>query len=211
MATSPRSSSRQRMQSRVELVTQQELPPRRAALGGLRQGRKDLDRWLALATEGDEETTDPQAEGACRFDLSAAQWRLVRNAPLVGFLMVAGADGTVLPQEQRALVRALEEGRHSPCELFQEVCRDLYRRRNTLLALFGADTFEQEQLSAAYRLVSEKQGPEEAERFKACLLKLARRVARASGGWISSCGWVRGVERRALADLARALGRHQRP
>src|SRR4051794_34975279 len=52
----------------------------------------------ALGLEGDDETTDPRAEGACLFDMTPEEWRFVRNAPLMGLLMVAGADGTVLPR-----------------------------------------------------------------------------------------------------------------
>jgi hypothetical protein len=159
-----------------------------------------------LAVEGDDETTAPRAEGACLFDLSPAEWRFVRNAPLVGFLMVAGADGKVMPWELAGLARALKRGKHATCELFQAVCRELYRQRGTLLQTFAADTFERAQLSEAYRLVSDKLGPDEAERFKECLMKLGREVAKASGSWLAACGWVRGVERRALAELSQAFG-----
>ena len=55
--------------------------------------------------------------------LSSEEWRFVRNAPLVGFLIVAGADGTVSSLERRALVDALETGKGSACGLFQAVCR----------------------------------------------------------------------------------------
>lgn len=161
---------------------------------------------IAPALDGDDETTDPRAEGACLFDMTPGEWRFVRNAPLMGLLMVAGADGTVLPWERRALVSALEEGKRSSCELFRAVCRELYRQRDLLLELFATDTFESDQLSEAYELVSEKLGAEEAEHFRACLLKLGRQVAKASGGWLASWGWLRGSERRALAELGRAFG-----
>ena len=97
---------------------------------------------IARALEGDDETTDPRAEGACLFDMTPGEWRFVRNAPLIGLLMVAGADGTVLPRERQALVSALEEGKRSSCELFRAVCRELYRQRDQLLAFFATDTFE---------------------------------------------------------------------
>ena len=158
------------------------------------------------ALAGDDETTDPRAEGACLFDMTPGEWRFVRNAPLMGLLMVAGADGTVLPQERQALVRALEEGKRSSCELFRAVCRELHRQRGQLLELFVTDTFAQEQLSEAYGLVSEKLGTEEAEHFRACLLELGRQVAKASGGWLASLGWLRGAEKRALVELGRAFG-----
>jgi hypothetical protein len=205
MAHAPQASSELRTQSHVEIATQQdpfsgvapvvflELPPEAEAL-------------RALVVEGDDETTDPRAEGACLFDLSPAEWRFVRNAPLVSFLVVAGADGTVFPVEQRALVRALDQGKHSSCEIFQAVCRELYRKRDTLLQSFASDTFERGQLSEAYRVVSGKLGPDEAERFKACVLKLGRQVAKASGGLLAACGWLRGVERRALTELSQAFG-----
>lgn len=204
MATPPRSFPEQRAQSHMELVTRK-LPVSGASPVFLHKALEEPETLLILGNEGDEERTDPRAEGACLFDLSVAEWRLVRNAPLTGFLLVAGADGTVHPRERRALVEALGEGKHSPCELFQAVCRDLYRRRATLLELFASDTFEREQLSEAYRLVSGKLGQDEAERFKACLLELGWRVARASGGLLASWGWVRGVERRALNALSEAL------
>jgi hypothetical protein len=166
---------------------------------------EEAERLLALAVEGDEEITDPRAEGSCRFDLSPAEWRFVRNAPLAGFLMVAGADGVVFPRELRAMLSAIEEGKRSSCEIFRAVCRELSRQRDTLLESFVSDTFECDQLSEAYRLVSGKLGEAEAERFKACLLKLAQQVARSSGGWLASWGWLRGVERRALTELSRAF------
>jgi hypothetical protein len=156
----------------------------------------------APALVADEEKTDPRAEGACLFELTPQEWRFVRNAPVVGFLIVASADGMVYPRERQALVRALEQGRRSSCELFRAVCRELYRQRDELMALFVSDTFEREQLSEAYRLIVEKLGQEEAERFKACLLTLGRKVARASGSLGASWGWLRGVERNALAKLA---------
>jgi tellurite resistance protein len=156
----------------------------------------------------DEEITDPRAEGACLFDLTPEEWRLVRNAPLAGFLIVAGADGQVLPKERRALVSALEDGRRSSSELFRAVCRELYRQRDTLVELFVTDTFEQGQLAEATRLVILKLGEQEAELFRASVLGLGRRVAKASGGLVASWGWLRAEERRALAELSLALGAH---
>ncbi len=204
MAHAPQSSAEPRTQSRVELATQQE------SLTGelpvfLLEVPQEAEALGALVVEGDDETTDPRAEGACRFDLSPAEWRFVRNAPLVGFLTVAGADGTVLPGELRSLVKGLEEGKGSSCEIFAAACRELYRRRDTLLQSFASDTFERDQLSEAYRLVSGKLGQSEAERFRASVMKLGWQVAKASGDWLAACGWVRGVERRALADLSKAF------
>lgn len=204
MAHAPQSSPEPRTQSRVEIATQQD-PFSGVAPVFLLEAPRGAERHRALVVEGDDETTDPRAEGACLFDLSPAEWRFVRNAPLVGFLMVAGADGTVFPREQRALVRALKQGKRSSCEIFQVVCRELYHKRDKLLRSFATDTFERDQLSEAYRLVSAKLGSEEAERFKACLLKVGRQVAKASGGLLAACGWVRGVEQRALAELSKAL------
>ena len=158
----------------------------------------------------DEEITDPQAEGACLFDLTAEEWRLVRNAPLAGFLMVAGADGTVLPRERQTLVSVIEEGKRSSSELFRAVCCELYRQRGTLMEIFVSDTFERGQLAEAYRLVIQKLGQEEAEQFRTCVLHLGQQVAKASGGLMASWGWLRGVERRAMADLSLALGLESR-
>jgi hypothetical protein len=195
-------------QHSLQLQTQQHIgrgPHARTEPVPFQEALEEVGTLLAFA-EGDEETTDPRAEGACLFDLTPEEWRFVRNAPLTGFLMVAGADGTVLPRERRALVRALEQGKSASCEIFRAVCRELYRQRNTLMGVLVSDTFEREQLSEAYRLVSGNLGAEEAERFKECLLKLGRQVAKASGGLIASWGGLRGVERRALAELATAFG-----
>jgi hypothetical protein len=137
--------------------------------------------------------------------MSAAEWRFVRNAPLASFLIVAGADGTVLPREQRALVSALEEGKGSPSPLFRTVCRELYRQRDRLMEILVSDTFERDQLPEAFSLVSGKLGSEEAEQFRASLLKLGRQVAQSSGGLLASWGWLRGVEKRALAELGDAF------
>jgi hypothetical protein len=205
MAHAPQSSPEPRTQSHVEMATQQD-PFSGLAPTFLLEAPQEAEALRALVVEGDEERTAPRAEGACLFDLSPAEWRFVRNAPLVGFLMVAGADGKVMPWKLRGLERALKRGKHASCEIFQVVCRELYRQRDTLLQSFATDTFERAQLSEAYRLVSEKLGPEEAERFKECLLRLCREVAKASGGWLATCGWVRGVERRALAELSQAFG-----
>jgi hypothetical protein len=205
MAHARQFSPEPRTQSRVEITTQQE-PFSGELPVFLLEASQDAEALRALVVEGEDETTDPRAEGACLFDLSPAEWRLVRNAPLVGFLMVAGADGTVYPRELRSLVKGLEEGKRSSCEIFRAVCSELYCRRDTLLPSFASDTFERDQLSDAYRLVSGKLGQDEAERFKASLLKLGHRVARASGGMLAACGWVRGVERRALAELSKAFG-----
>ncbi|HVG63749.1 MAG TPA: hypothetical protein VNA24_34615 [Hyalangium sp.] len=205
MAHAPQSSPELRTQSHVEMATQED-PLSGLASAFLLEGPQVAETLRALVVEGDDETTAPRAEGACLFDLSPAEWRFVRNAPLVGFLMVAGADGKVMPWELAGLARALKRGKHATCELFQAVCRELYRQRGTLLQTFAADTFERAQLSEAYRLVSDKLGPDEAERFKECLMKLGREVAKASGSWLAACGWVRGVERRALAELSQAFG-----
>lgn len=151
--------------------------------------------------ESDDEPTDPQAEGACLFDLSSEEWRFVRNAPLVGFLIVAGADGTVSSRERRALVAALEAGKDSASGLFQAVCRELYRKRARLTEIFVTDNLEQDQLLETYKLVSGKLGSQEADQFRACLLQLGREVAKASGGLMTSWGWLRGSEKRALAEL----------
>jgi hypothetical protein len=160
---------------------------------------------LSLSADTGEEKTEPRAEGACLLDLEPEEWRLVRNAPLIGFLIVAGADGTVPPRKRRALVSALERGRCSSCELFQAVCRELYRQCDTLAEAFVSDTFEGKHLSEAYTLVLRKLGPDEAERFRECVLELGRQVAMASGGLLASWGWLRGVEQRALVELAMAL------
>jgi hypothetical protein len=167
---------------------------------------EDTGAQREFLSDTSEEKTDPRAEGACLFDLSPLEWRLVRNAPVVSFLIVAGADGTVHPREQRALVSALEQGKRSSCELFRAVCRELYRQRDGLMGVFVSDTYEDAQLSEAYRLITENLGQDEAERFKACLLMLGWQVAKASGGLGASWGWVRSVERRAVAKLAAAFG-----
>jgi hypothetical protein len=205
MAHALQTSPELRTQSHVELATQQD-PFSVEAPVFLLETPQEAEQLRGLVLEGDDETTDPRAEGACLFDLSPAEWRFVRNAPMVGFLMVAGADGTVFPAERRALERALEEGKDSSCEIFQAVCRELHRKRDKLLQSLATDTFERGQLTEAYRLVSGKLGQEEAERFKACLLKLGHQVAKASGGLLAACGWVRSVERRALAELSNAFG-----
>jgi hypothetical protein len=171
----------------------------------LREVSGEAQALRGLIAEVAEEKTDPRAEGACLFDLTPQEWRFVRNAPVVGFLLVASADGTVYPREQQALVNALEQGKRSSCELFRTVCRELYRQRDELMALFVSDTFEHEQLSEAYRLIVEKLGQDEAERFKACLLTLSRKVARASGSLGASWGWLGRAERAALAKVASAF------
>ncbi len=159
----------------------------------------------SLLLDGDE-VTAPLSEGACQLDMTVEEWRLLRGAPVVGFLMVAGADGHVSASERRALFQALEEGKRSPSEAFQAVCRELFRERDTLMAEFiSTSALGCEPLSQACRLVRQKLGPEEAERFKTCLLKLGQQVASASDGLLSSLGWRRPVERRALAELAMAL------
>lgn len=160
-----------------------------------------------LALELGEEKTDPRAEGSCLFELSPQEWRYVRNAPVVAFLMVASADGTVFPRERMALVSALEQGKRSSSELFRTVCRELHRHRNDLMALFVSDTFESEQLTEAYRLIVEKVGQDEADRFKACLQMLSEKVARACGSFGATFGWFRGEERRALAKVATVFGK----
>ena len=167
----------------------------------LREAPEDTGALRERTTDGSEEKTDPRAEGACLFDLTPQQWRFVRNAPLVGFLIVAGADGIVHPRERRALVSALEQGKRSSCELFRTVCRELYRQRDRQVEMFASDTFEDEQLPEAYRLITQKVGQDEAERFKACLLMLGWQVAKASGVLGASWGWVRSTERRAVAKL----------
>lgn len=203
MAHAPQFFPEPQTQSRAELAIQEDSSTGELPVFLLEEPQGA--ETLPLVIEGDDETTDPRAEGACRFDLSPAEWRFVRNAPLVGFWMVAGADGTVLPGEMRSLVKALEEGQDSSCGIFGAVCRELYRRRSMLLQNFGSDTFESAQLSEAYRLVSGKLGQDEAERFRANVMKLGWQVAKASGDWLAACGWVRGVERRALAELSKAF------
>lgn len=173
----------------------------------LQQVPKEVPVPRELLRDASEERTDPRAEGACLFDLTPQEWRYVRNAPVVSFLLVSSADGTVFPREQRALVSALEQGKRSSCELFRTVCRELYRQRDELMALFVSDTFESEQLTEAYRLIVEKLGPDEAERFKACLLTLGEQVARASGSFGASWGWLGGAERRALGRVATSFGK----
>ncbi len=173
----------------------------------LQQVPKEVVVPRELLREESEERTDPRAEGACLFDLTPQEWRYVRNAPVVSFLLVASADGTVFPREQRALVSALEQGKRSSCELFRTACRELYRQRDELMALFVSDTFESEQLTEAYHLIVEKLGPDEAERFKACLLTLGEQVARASGSFGASWGWLGRAERRALARVSTEFGK----
>jgi hypothetical protein len=155
--------------------------------------------------EGDEERTDPWGEGACRLDLSREEWRLVRGAALLSFLRVAGADGEVQTWERRALVRALEDGKRSTCEVFRLVCAELFRERDGLLELLVGDSLGFAQLPEAYQVVERRLGHAEAERFRWCLLELGRRVAVASGGLFASWGWLRREERHALAELAIAL------
>jgi hypothetical protein len=153
----------------------------------------------------DAETTDPFAEGACLFDMSREEWRLVRRAPLLCFMLVAAADGQVSRRERRELVRALEDGRRSTCEVFRTVCRELHGKREELMAQLFSDAGGIEQLPEAYRVVASSLGREEAERFRWCLLEVGRRVAVASGGPFASWGWLRPEERHALAELAWVL------
>ncbi|HSP78390.1 MAG TPA: hypothetical protein VLQ93_07670, partial [Myxococcaceae bacterium] len=91
------------------------------ALGGTVILREVLEDGSELShldlgvEQEDAERTDPLAEGACFFDLTREEWRLVRSAPLLSFMLVAAADGRVSRQERRALVRALEDGKRSTC------------------------------------------------------------------------------------------------
>jgi hypothetical protein len=153
----------------------------------------------------DEERTDPRSESACRFDMSREEWQMVRNAPLLSFLMIAAVDGRVLPREQQALIRAVADGKRSTCEVFRVVCIELFRKRESLMAELVASSMGTEQIPEVYRLLAQRLGRDEAERFKWCLLELARRVAEASGGLFASWGWLRREERQALAELAVAL------
>lgn len=154
----------------------------------------------------DEEKTDPRAGVASLFDLTLEEWRRVCQAPLGSFLWVASADGRVYPGEKRALVRALEEGRHARSEVFRAVCGELLRKRSTLMAeLVSEPMLQAGLLPEVYRLLARKLGREEAERFKWCLLELGRQVAEASGGPWAVCGWLRREERHALAELALVL------
>jgi hypothetical protein len=155
--------------------------------------------------EGDEERTDPWGEGACRLDMTREEWRLVRGAAVLSFLMVAGADGTVHAWERRALVRALEDGKRSTCEVFRLVCAELFRERDGLVDGLVADSLGFARLPEAYQVVERRLGRPEAQRFRWCLLELGRRVAVASGGLFASWGWLRREERHALAELAIAL------
>ena len=160
-------------------------------------------QWLR--DEADDERTDPWGEGACRLDLTQEEWRVVRGAALLSFLMVASADGKVHAWERRALVRALEDGKRSSCEVFRLVCSELFRERDGLLELLVSDALGFEHLPEAYQVVEQRLGHHEAERFRWCLLELGRRVAVASGGMFASWGWLRREERRALAELAVVL------
>jgi len=153
----------------------------------------------------DEERTDPRGEAACLLDMSREEWRLVRNAPLLSFLMMTGGKGRVLPCERRALVRALEDGKRSTCEAFRGVCFELFRKRESLMAELVSISMGMEQIPDVYRLLARRLGRDEAERFKWCLLELARRVGEASGGLFASWGWLRREQRHALAELAMAL------
>lgn len=169
----------------------------------LREGLEQLPPELLA---GDEEKTDPWAQGACRFDLTREEWGRVRRAPLLSFLWVASADDRVYPGERLALVRVLEEGLRARSEVFREVCAELLRKRGTLMAeLVSEEPPCEEQLPEVYRLLARKLGRNEAERFKWCLLEVGRRVAVASGGLFASWGWLRREERHALAGLALAL------
>jgi len=161
--------------------------------------------FQVVPEDGDDERTDPWAEGACRLDLSREEWRLVRGAAVLSFLMVASADGKVEAWERRALVHALEDGKRSTCEVFRLVCGELFRERDGWLEQLVSDSLGFEQLPQAYQVVEQRLGYHEAERFKWCLLELGRRVAVASGGMFASWGWLRREERRALARLALAL------
>src|SRR4051812_17235586 len=102
MAHAPQSSPEPRTQSRVEVATQED-PFSGLAPAFLLEAPQEAEVLQELVVERDDETTAPRAAGACLFDLSPAEWRFVRNAPLVSFLMVAGADGTVMPGELRSL------------------------------------------------------------------------------------------------------------
>ncbi|HEX8704391.1 MAG TPA: hypothetical protein VF815_36505 [Myxococcaceae bacterium] len=190
----------------VTHVSRREKSRTQALPASLLQLPEEVPAPLELVRDARDEKTDPRAEGACLFDLSPREWRYVRNAPVVGFLLVASADGTVFPRERQALIQALEQGKRSSSELFRTVCRELYRQRHDLMALFVSDTFESEQLTEAYRLIVEKVGRDEAERFKACLLTLGQKVARASGRLGAAWGWVHREERRALTKVATAFG-----
>ena len=164
-----------------------------------------LDLEGELADAEDDEQTDPRGEAVCHFDMSRKEWRLVCNAPLLSFLMMAGGKGRVLPCERRALVRALEDGKRSTCEAFRTMCEELFLQRESLMAELVSSSMGMEQIPDVYRLLDKKLGREEAERFKWCLLELARRVGEASGGLFASWGWLRREQRHALAELAMAF------
>jgi hypothetical protein len=149
-----------------------------------------------------EETTAPWAAGACQLDLSREEWRLVRDAPLLSFLMVAARDGQVDAGERRTLLGALKDGQRSSSKALRMACGELFRHRDTLLETFVATELRLERLTEAYRLLDQKLGREEAERFKEGLLQLGRRVVSGSGSLLASWGWFSSAERGALAELA---------
>jgi hypothetical protein len=158
---------------------------------------------LALTPrEPDEETTEPWAEGACRFDLVPEEWRLVCDAPLLSFLLVAATDDQVHPWERKALVEALKAGRRSSSKVLRLACVELYRQRASLLGALASSELRQERLTEASRLLTQKLGRDEAERFKEGLLWLGRRVAASNGSLLASWGWFSRAERGALARLA---------
>jgi hypothetical protein len=132
------------------------------------------------------------------------EWTTLLFAPLWVFEAVARADGRVSDEEWQALFRALRAARKHRHQLTRDVLLELADELDEIMAIFWEDEAQPEEgLSEVADLLAHREPPETAAGFKAELVALAVRVAKASGGWLSS--GITDAEQHAIGLISASL------
>ncbi|MFC7338515.1 hypothetical protein ACFQY0_15070 [Haloferula chungangensis] len=146
--------------------------------------------------------------GTSSGELTDADWRVIAQAPIIAFVLVAAADGNVDKKELKRFAEILgglaEQQGHLPTARMMQTAMTIFAELIPRLVSGEVDPLRE--LESFVSLADSKMSPDDAGKVKMSVLVLAKEVAEASGGFFGFGSKIDKDEERALAVLIHVLG-----
>lgn len=128
------------------------------------------------------------------------------RAPLLVFMLIAAADGTVDKKERAMLAKLCENVDKFPNPLFKAAVGEMVKNAERYFGEFQAEGFDCVAALKAAAAALHESHPAEAKEFKLCLLTWGQSIAEASGGFLGFGKKMGQEEAQMLAVVAISLG-----
>lgn len=136
------------------------------------------------------------------------EWNFIAQGPVLAFLMVAAADGSVDKKEVEGFAKVLgglaAQQQHEAVSRMMRTAQE--RFHEVLPRLIQGQTDPMQVMQALTMLLNDRFSPEDAKIMKISLVYLAREVAAASGGFLGFGPKISKDEKKAIAALVHMLG-----